>query len=198
MIELFVFRHGETDWNRDHRFQGHTDRPLNDLGIEQAQKLRERLSGINFDLLLCSDLERAKKTAEIVFQDVYIETKYGPELREIYAGELEGLTRKEVSFKYGEKFWEKWYSTDPADFDFRIPGGESKREHHERVLQFLQSNLDNNGDKKTVAVSTHGGCLRRLEEHCLGARAESRPIPNCAVYKFRYQNGALKFISEII
>lgn len=64
--EIYIFRHGETDWNKERRFQGHTDIPLNQNGRQQASELALKIRKINPELILTSDLLRAKQTAEIV------------------------------------------------------------------------------------------------------------------------------------
>ena len=63
MTELIVIRHGETDWNRQHRFQGQIDVPLNAVGLAQADRLGKRLADEPIDVLVCSDLQRACRTA---------------------------------------------------------------------------------------------------------------------------------------
>ncbi|MGA7262389.1 MAG: histidine phosphatase family protein, partial [Stellaceae bacterium] len=63
---LFLFRHGETDWNREGRLQGHTDTPLNATGLAQAQALAESLRPHRLDVVVSSDLARAQTTARIV------------------------------------------------------------------------------------------------------------------------------------
>lgn len=65
-MRVYLVRHGETDWNQQNRFQGWSDQPLSKLGVLQAHELRKRLSAISFDAVYSSDLQRARKTAEIM------------------------------------------------------------------------------------------------------------------------------------
>ena len=82
---LYVVRHGQTDWNLAGRLQGWSDIELNQTGVSQAQKVRDELSDINFDLCLASPLKRAAKTAEIIcenkceiiFDELLVERSYG-------------------------------------------------------------------------------------------------------------------------
>jgi broad specificity phosphatase PhoE len=66
VTELLLVRHGETDWNAEGRLQGHTDRPLNEYGRRQAQRLADELAGEELEAIYSSDLARARETAEIV------------------------------------------------------------------------------------------------------------------------------------
>ncbi|HNR00235.1 MAG TPA: histidine phosphatase family protein, partial [Trueperaceae bacterium] len=93
MVELWLIRHGETEWNRQGRIQGHSDNPLNDLGRAQARALGGRLAVVRFDRIYSSDLGRAIETARLVFPDRAIETDV--RLREVSAGVLEGKVSSE-------------------------------------------------------------------------------------------------------
>ena len=89
MTELIVMRHGETDWNRQHRFQGQIDVPLNAAGRAQAERLAQRLAHEAFDVVVASDLQRARTTAEVAAAGRDIASE--PLWREQSFGVLEGL-----------------------------------------------------------------------------------------------------------
>jgi broad specificity phosphatase PhoE len=80
VVQLLVFRHGETDWNLNKKFQGHTNIPLNQKGRVQAESLQKKLAAINLDACLCSDLDRAIETAKLHWQNIrflfYIQRLY--------------------------------------------------------------------------------------------------------------------------
>ena len=84
---IYVVRHGQTDWNIEHRIQGHQDIPLNDKGVEEANFLKDELSDIDFDLVFSSPLKRAYKTAEIITKKPI---RIDDRLIERYNGKLEG------------------------------------------------------------------------------------------------------------
>ena len=88
---LFLFRHGETDWNRAGRLQGHTDTPLNATGLAQAEALTERLRPHGLDAVVSSDLARAWTTGQIVAEGLGIPLIREPGLREAQIGEAEPL-----------------------------------------------------------------------------------------------------------
>ena len=95
--EIYLVRHGETDWNNDGRFQGHVNIPLNEKGKIQAQEAYEKLKAINFDLIYSSDLERAAETARIINAHREIPIRYDQRLRERDAGKYSGLTLSEIA-----------------------------------------------------------------------------------------------------
>ncbi len=189
-VELYVFRHGETDWNRVHRFQGHTDIPLNENGIDQAVKLSSYVEEIQPQIILTSDLSRAKNTALIVNKNIQTKMIETPMLRECRLGDPEGMLRSEIDKKYGKDAWKKWNSIHKSDQDFSFPNGESKREHLQRQLNFLETFMLENSNLTKLAVSTHGGSLRRLVHYCDNSPTQPIPIPNCALYKIEFNTSS--------
>ena len=104
MTTLLLARHGESDWNRARRWQGHADRPLTDLGRRQARELAERLAGVELDAVFSSDLRRASETAEIVARSQGLDVTTMPELREVDVGSWSGLTRTEAEERFPEAY----------------------------------------------------------------------------------------------
>ncbi len=104
MTTLLLARHGETDWNRARRWQGHADRPLTDRGRAQATALAERLADIELDAVYSSDLRRARETAEAVARAQGLDVVELPELREVDVGSWEGLTRDEAEVRFPDGF----------------------------------------------------------------------------------------------
>lgn len=202
-VQFFIFRHGETAWNAEGRIQGHTDIPLNETGRQQAQELAGRLQKMDVQIIFSSDLCRARETANIVSGGAPI--IQSATLRETSYGEAEGMLRTEIVAKYGQESWERWVSVDPRDLDFRFPGGESKREQLQRVLAYLEESVIAQPELKKIAVSTHGGVVRRLIHHCKGA--PENPIaqlnclpnylPNCGLYQLCYAQGEWEFVGQL-
>src|SRR5690349_15996562 len=100
MTTLLLARHGETDWNREGRWQGWADPPLNELGRRQATRLAEQLRTIPFDAVYSSDLRRAHETAEILAAPHAVPIVVDPALREIDIGSWSGLTRAEIAARF--------------------------------------------------------------------------------------------------
>ncbi|GIL18025.1 MAG: phosphoglycerate mutase [Oligoflexia bacterium] len=196
IVDIFIFRHGETDWNKERRFQGHTDIPLNQLGRDQARRLTPLLAHYKPELILCSDLIRAKETAQIANSILKAPVLESDALRECQLGDSEGLLLDKILEIYGHESMRKWQSTSRDDDNFGFPNGETKKMHLERVKNYIESFLFKNPHYRSVAISTHGGSLRRLVHHSEGAPTEPIPIPNCCLYKLQFDFKKNKWIFQ--
>lgn len=199
-IQVYAFRHGETDWNKEHRLQGQTDVPLNENGVRQAHALAETLSSLQPEIILTSDLQRAHRTAELAAKDLSIPIITSSHLRETLFGEPEGMLLNELTHRYGEDLWRRWISPHPHDLDISFPGGETKRQVRQRVHGFLDEYFQNNLHLKRAAVSTHGGVIKNLIYLSEGSPQENVPTPNCSIYELEFfpQAKSWKFIGLVI
>jgi len=179
---LFLFRHGETDWNRAGRLQGQTDTALNATGLAQAQALTERLRPHRLDAVLSSDLERAWTTARIVAEGLGVPLIGAPGLRETSIGEAEGLYWPEVKSRFGEALTERWFTDDNAAF----PGGETGLETRSRGLAALHRFVLEQPYRR-IGVSTHGAMVRQLMRHALPPGSPPAKTRNTVLYILRYQ-----------
>jgi probable phosphoglycerate mutase len=178
MTRFIVVRHGETRWNLEARIQGHGDSPLTEIGLAQADALAARLATERFDLLVSSDLGRALGTAQRIAHATGHEIVPDPRFRERAFGCAEGLTYGEMDHQFPEAF-SHVRETDP---DYRMPGGESRRELYERVREGFEA-LARDHPQRSVAVVCHGGVLAALYRHVhgIGPSAMARiPIPNAS------------------
>jgi probable phosphoglycerate mutase len=145
-----MIRHGQSTWNAARRWQGQADPPLTEFGEEQAYQASLKLG--MFDHVIASDLERARRTAEIIAGQLGIGPIHLDErLRENHAGEWEGLTRDEV-----DAGWPGF-----LDQHRRPPGFEPAQEVEVRVLAALIETAREVGDGEVLAVA-HGGIIRVL------------------------------------
>lgn len=136
MQQIFLIRHGETDWNVLRRLQGHSDIPLNANGTQQALSIQNKLHKLQLDKYFSSDLSRALKTAELATKATHhIQTS--PHLREVFLGDAEGLTHEEIQLRFGIDIWKDWTQNDPQLFHTRFPGGESKWEALHRFENYI-------------------------------------------------------------
>lgn len=179
---FILFRHGQTDWNRERRCQGHTDIPLNEQGRREARQLRERLASIELDVVYTSDLARARETAEIALEGRDLPLVVTERLRETHMGEAEGLTVDEAMERFGADTWNSFRANTPEALTRGFPGGETRGQSLAR-LRGLFDELMNATDYQVIGLSTHGGALRSLLHSFLPDGASPIPIPNCVVYE---------------
>jgi probable phosphoglycerate mutase len=176
---LLLVRHGESTWNADRRIQGQLDPPLSDQGLAQAQEVAERFAGHRLEGLYCSDLVRARRTAEAIGAAVGLEPLADPGLREIALGAWEGKTREELMEEYPE-LWERW-SRQP-DWDI-VPGGEGAAPFARRVNATLERLRERHPAGDVLCVS-HGGVIQVAVLDVVG-RASRGVFPflieNCSV-----------------
>lgn len=183
---LHLFRHGETDWNSAGRLQGGTDVPLNSKGRQQAYQLTEYFSNLPapLEIILSSDLDRARETAKIAAGSLSIPIHVDHRIRETNLGQAEGLTESEILSSLGPEVLRQWriFPDLPGS---RFPGGESKQEHLDRLLQGLTDFVEGTPYSQ-VGVSTHGGSIRRLMHHWLKDLPSPISVPNCSLFRVTY------------
>jgi probable phosphoglycerate mutase len=155
--KIFIVRHGETEWNRLKKQQGHLDSPLTELGVRQAEALAGGLYGRGIEIIFSSDLGRALRTAEIINNKLSVEIIQDAGLRERNLGIMENLSKKEFNEKYPEEF-EKFISGDP---NYILPNGESRRQRYNRINKCI-GKIVNKNTGKIIAIVTHGGALHSL------------------------------------
>lgn len=191
-MDFYVFRHGQTDWNRERRIQGHSNIPLNEEGRLQAAELRETLSHLNLDIIFSSDLDRAYETALIASDGLGIEVIKEPRLREAHFGQAEGMLIEDIVNTFGEDSWARFMKLDPNHLDISFPDGETRRNSIHRMRSVIEE-LINKNEYKRVGISTHGGVVRNLLGSYLMEKKTGEnfdiPIPNCVVYQLSYKAG---------
>jgi probable phosphoglycerate mutase len=186
---ILLARHGESDWNRDRRWQGHADRPLTKRGEEQARALATRLADIPLDAIYASDLLRARATADAVARSRGLDVQVVAELREVDVGSWSGLTREDARVRFPEDF-ARWLEGGQGWHD-----GESYEAMSERVLAALERIVVEQPDRRVLVVA-HGGPIRAIHAAALGmdvhAYRRLRPVePNARLSAVCYEDGRL-------
>ncbi|MBI4172250.1 MAG: histidine phosphatase family protein [Actinobacteria bacterium] len=176
---ILLARHGETDWNREHRVQGHTDRPLNDAGRAQALALARALADEPLDAVYASDLSRASETARAVAEPRRLPVRTLRELRERDFGTWEGLTDEEILLRFPHARRGHWGD------------GETNEAMAGRVVAALRRIAERHPGARVLVVS-HGGPLRAVLRHC--SAAEDGPIENCHVARLEIEGGDLRWL----
>ncbi|WP_318366871.1 2,3-diphosphoglycerate-dependent phosphoglycerate mutase GpmB [Enterobacter sp.] len=185
MLQVYLVRHGETQWNAERRIQGQSDSPLTAKGEQQAWQVGERAKMLGITHIIASDLGRTRRTAEIIAQACGCEITFDSRLRELDMGVLE--QRHIESLTEEEEGWRRQLVNGTADG--RIPDGESMQELSDRMHASLAACLDLPEGSRPLVVS-HGMALGCLVSTILGlpAYAERRlRLRNCSISRIDYQ-----------
>jgi glucosyl-3-phosphoglycerate phosphatase len=172
-VRLVLWRHGQTKWNVEGRFQGQTDIPLDDVGEAQAERAARLLAALRPDQIIASDLGRAMATAAPLARLTRLTVTSDKELRERHGGAWEGLTNPEIRAQYPDDY-AKWSP----------PGGESTATVAERAGSALRRIADDLPPGSLAVVVSHGAALRLGAAWLLGLPEELwgviGPLANCA------------------
>lgn len=148
-MKLILVRHGETDWNRDNRVQGHSDIGLNERGKEQARCLASQLKDETVTAIYSSPLRRAWETASTIAEFHQVPLQVEPDLAELDVGEMDGLTFEEMRSKYGDILREWVRDAGPV----KMPNGESLEELQERAWTAIQRMLQRHAEGTVIVIS---------------------------------------------
>ena len=192
MTTVILTRHGETDWNRDHRWQGHADPSLNELGQAQARELVERLADLPLDAVYSSDLRRARETAEAVAEAKGLQVVTDSLLREIEVGEWTCLTTDEIKARF------------PAGWERHAAGGDGweRGETHaamsSRIVSVVSRIAGGHPGEQILCV-LHGGVIRALLAHAASMpldeyRRTRRGPANGSVSRIAVEDGRFRRI----
>ena len=184
---FILIRHGETEWNREGRIQGHLDSPLTPTGIAQAEACARRLKAEVVDHVVASDLARVKHTAVILATAFDAPIEYEPAFRERSYGIGEGMTFAELDAIHPEMY-SSLRTTDP---DFTVEGGESRRQFHDRIARAMRAIAETHPGKRVLVV-THGGVLGVIYRWLMKlpiATAYKVDIPNVAYNRVAHCSG---------
>lgn len=183
MTELVLIRHGETEMNRELRFQGHVNVGLNAVGLEQARRLARRMAGEHADALYASDLLRAQQTAQPISGELALPPLADAALREQSFGRVDGMRVDDIKAQWPDA-WEGWLRFDE---NYAMPEGESARQFHGRVMDALHRLVVAHPEQRIVVV-THGGVLDMIYRtaRALGLSGPRQSeIPNAGLNRIR-------------
>lgn len=153
MTDLWLIRHGQTDWNLTGRWQGQTSEApgLNNMGRAQALSARDQWTDVSISAIYSSDLLRARQTAELIAESLGLIVILEPRLREMNLGAWEGMLSSDIEVQYPQELAER--SRDP--FHARAPQGESPFEVAERVIAAVEDIVQKH-DGESVLIVAHG------------------------------------------
>ena len=189
MTILYLARHGETDWNAEHRWQGHADPPLNATGRRQARRMADELSGRGIEAVYSSDLRRALETATIAGERLGLDVRTDERLREVDVGEWSGLTMAEVEERHPEAAarrragglgWER---------------GETFESMGARVGEAVLAIAAAHPDGRVLVVS-HGGPIRMLRRSAGYPPGAPALVGNCEVGEIAVRREQIRWLDS--
>ncbi len=146
---ILLTRHGQTEWNREERFRGQIDVPLNATGERQAEALAARLVAFPVAAIYTAPLQRARRTAEICAARLGLTPQVLPGLLDANYGEWQGLSPSEIAARYPDQY-RQWLSA-PGEVTF--PGGERFADMQARALAALQAVVARHPGETAVLVA---------------------------------------------
>jgi broad specificity phosphatase PhoE len=195
-MKLILVRHGETKWNHEKRVVGHIGIALNNNGRKQAGRLAQALKDKEVSCIYSSPLKRARQTADAIARAHGLHVVNVDALKEVDAGELEGLTFDEVVERYGV-FFQEWIKDTPS---LKIPGGESITELRERTWPAVQWIVSEHPDEVVIAVS-HSLAILSIISRVLGMnisdfRMLRLSVASISVLDFREHGASLVLFND--
>ena len=195
---ILLIRHGETAWNAVRRLQGRIDIPLNAEGERQAGALAQALAAESVDVIVSSDLQRARQTAQAVADQYHgAQVHADAKLRERCYGVFEGMLYTDVAQQYPADF-ALWQA---RDIDAVMPPGErvaeSFRQFYARAISAIREWAERHPGK-TVAIVAHGGVLECAYREAVGMQLDSPrdfQVKNASINRFSFADGKLALTS---
>jgi broad specificity phosphatase PhoE len=148
-MRIMLVRHGETQWNLENRIVGHTEIGLDPTGQRQVELLARALGEEKVDAIYSSPLRRAVETANVIAKEHGLDVVTDDALKEVDAGELDGVAIEEVVRRYGN-FWEAWVKGVDT---LRMPGGETMGELQHRAWSVITRVVGDHPDETVILVS---------------------------------------------
>ncbi|MDB1088190.1 histidine phosphatase family protein [Streptomyces sp. ACA25] len=161
--KIVLWRHGQTAWNLERRFQGSTDIALTPEGLAQARRAAALLAGLRPDAIIASDLQRTAATAAELAVLTGLNVLHDESLRETYAGAWQGLTHDEIVERFGAEYaaWKRGEAV-------RRGGGELETEVADRAAPFVERHAEKLPENGTLVVVSHGGTIRTTIGRLIG------------------------------
>jgi len=194
MVTFLIIRHGFSQGNKEKRFTGQLDVPLDEAGISQAKSVARYISeNYRVDRIYASDLSRAYNTVKPLADTLGLPVIPHKGLREVHEGIWQGLRVQDIEAQYAEYF--SLYKTNRGKYP--IEGGESYQQVMDRAILTMDE-IARENEGKTVVVGSHGGWIR-----CLCGAWLSVPVEridevsltaNGSLTVVNYENGKAKFV----
>jgi len=194
MKKLYLFRHGETDWNKEGRCQSSIDTELNEKGLQQAKDNAELLKDFGIEYIYSSPLKRAYKTAQILAEMINVTIETTDELKELRGGDSEGKLKQEVLDLISADNYEKLFNTRNDGMNLRFPNGESKEEARNRIFNTVIK-ICNNSKYNTIGIASHSAILREFIRTT--NFEDDSSLKNCECIEAEFDGENIKIVRRI-
>ena len=178
-MNLYVIRHGKTDWNLQSRMQGQSNIQLNQIGINQANEIRELIEEKDIDIIISSPLDRTKQTAQIINKNMNKKIEYNEKIMERNFGILEGKIVTEIENL--DDYFE--YHTNQE-----IEKGEKIQDFVSRVFEGMKQ-IEEKHKNENILLVTHGGVARAIDYYFNGIPKEKDVgkfmLNNCEIREYK-------------
>lgn len=178
-MKIYIVRHGQTDWNLKKIIQGKKDIELNETGIAQANQIREKVNNLDIDLIICSTLKRARKTAEIINKDKKVKIIYKEEIMERGMGDYEGMN----SGVEGNDI----YNCKKNITDMNIEPVDKLCQRIDKLFDEIKEKYS----KNKILLVTHSGTARAIEGYFYGVDEEDylppEDLQNCEIREYELE-----------
>ena len=178
-MNLYVIRHGKTDWNLQSRMQGQSNIQLNQTGIDQANEIRELIEEKDIDIIISSPLDRTKQTAQIINKNMNKKIEYNEKIMERNFGILEGKTTNEI--KDLDEYFEYHNNKE-------LENGEKIQDFVVRVFEGMEQ-IEKEHQNKNILIVTHGGVARAIDYYFNGIPKErdigKGLLSNCEIREYK-------------
>lgn len=192
---IYLTRHGETVWNIDKRFQGWGNSPLTELGKKQAEALRDRINGMDIDVIYSSPIGRALETAEIIRGDKSIDIITNEGIKEVNFGIWEGMTTKEI--EEHKEYGPELYNLFNNPKEYKPFGGETLKDVRKRCEKAILDIIEENKGKNILIV-THGMTIKLMMLLFENVSAEevfsTEVMGQASLTKIEFENGEFRVI----
>ena len=185
MGKIYLIRHGETDSNLGHKFQGQLDLPLNATGLKQARAMAKYMADKKIDCIYSSSMLRARMTAAELAMSRNLPYRKMDLLKEISFGDWEGLEYAEINARWPEQMDKFLHHPD----EWEPPHGETFPAAMERCRLAFEQIFAEQGYDKNIAIVSHGGIIRLQLSLCLGV-----PLKN--LWRFSVYNASVSTLSN--
>lgn len=194
MKKIYLFRHGETDWNREGRIQCSMDIELNATGLQQAKQNAEFLKDKGIQHIYSSPLKRAYKTGKILADLIDVDIEIYDDLREMNGGRYEGMLKSDYKKDFGEDNYEIFHHSRDGGMDLSLPEGETKREIRNRIVNAVDK-IAKMTTYGTIGIASHGFVLK---EFLRGLDFEDDSLlDNCETIEAEFDGKNLKVVKRI-